>query len=118
MIEFRQPDIIEHFDEYEVAREIILSKDAKISFDKISPETLGLVRLKYLGASIAKFQWIHDSNDTLKARGAAFKNLAEHVIEPIITRVDDAQALETGAELGVHQFQGFLIDDMVAKQVR
>jgi len=118
VIEFRQPDIIEYFDEYEVARDIILSKGAKIAVDQISPDTLGLVRLEYLGASIAKFQWSHDSNDTLKERCAAFKHLAEHGIEPIMTRVDDAQALEMGAELGVHQFQGFLIDDMVAKQSR
>ncbi len=116
VIEFRQPDIIEYFDEYEVARGLILGKGAKIAVDQIVADTLGLVHLEYLGASIAKFQWSDDSKDTLIERAAAVKRMAENEIDPIMTRVDDKIAIELAQDMGVHKFQGFLIDDMVEKQ--
>ena len=118
VVEFRQPNIIEYFDEYEMARGIILAKGAKIAVDQILPDTLGLVHLEYLGASIAKFQWSKDSDDTLKERSKALSYMTEHGIEAIMTRVDESRAMDMGAELGVHRFQGFLIDDMVQEQTK
>lgn len=118
VVEFRQPNIIEYFDEYEVSRGILLAKGAKIAVDQILPDTLGLVHLEYLGASIAKFQWSKDSDDTLKERGKALNYMAEHGIKPIMTRVDESRAMDMGAELGVDNFQGFLIDDMVQGQTK
>jgi len=52
--EFRQADVVEHFDEFEVAKGVIHAMGASIGVDKIFPQTLGLVDLDYIKASYAK----------------------------------------------------------------
>ena len=57
VFEFRQSNIVENFDEFQVARGLIKSKGAHIAVDQIFPQTVGLVDLDYIGASIAKIHW-------------------------------------------------------------
>jgi hypothetical protein len=109
--EFRQADIVEHFDEFEIARGMIHAMGASIGVDKIFPQTLGLVDLDYIGAKYAKVLWRAEAEDILKERGKTFKYMRDCGVEPILIRVDNAKALTVGAELGVETFQGFLIDD-------
>lgn len=52
--EFRQADIVEHFDEFEIARGMIEAMGTSIGVDKIFPQTPGLVDLDYIGAKYAK----------------------------------------------------------------
>ena len=111
--EFRQPNIVEHFDEFEVARGLIKSKGARIVVDRIFPDTLGLVDLDYLGASIAKVHWRAGAGETLQTRAKAIKYITECGVTPVLIRVDNHQALEVGAALGIDTYQGFLIDDMM-----
>jgi len=114
--EFRQPNIVENFDEFLVARGLIHSKGAKIAVDRIFPHTLGLVDLEYIGASIAKVHWRTDAEDVLKERTRAIKYMSECGVEPVLIRVDNAHALEVGADHGITLFQGFLIDDMIKRK--
>jgi hypothetical protein len=114
--EFRQPNIVEHFDEFEVARGLIKGKGARIVVDRIFPDTLGLVDLDYLGASIAKVHWRDGADDALKSRGKAVKYITDCGVLPVLIRCDSPQALEVGAEMGVETFQGFLIDDMMRQR--
>jgi hypothetical protein len=114
--EFRQADIVEHFDEFEVARGMIEAMGASIGVDKIFPQTLGLVDLDYVGAKYAKVLWRADEEAVLRERGKTFKYMADCGLQPILIRVDNAKALTVGAELGVSAFQGFLIDDSMRKR--
>ena len=109
--EFRQPDIVEHFDEFEVARGMIQAMGANIGVDKIFPQTLGLVDLDYIGAKYAKVLWREGAEEILKERGKTFKYVIDCGLQPILIRVDNPHALTVGAELGVDTFQGFLIDN-------
>ncbi len=113
--EFRQADIVEHFDEFEIARGMIEALGAHIGVDKIFPQTLGLVDLDYVGARYAKILWRDGAEEILKERTRTFKYLIECGVRPILIRVDNPRALKFGAELGVQSFQGFLIDDMLRK---
>jgi hypothetical protein len=115
IFEFRQPNIVENFDEFLVARSLIHSSGAKIAVDRIFPHTLGLVDLEYIGASIAKVHWRSDAEETFKQRERALRYLREGGVQPVLIRVDDAHALEVGTEHGITMFQGFLIDDMMKK---
>lgn len=108
--EFRQADIVEHFDEFEVARGMIQAMGASIGVDKIFPQTLGLVDLDYIGAKYAKVLWRDGAADILKERGKTFKYMLDCGLQPILIRVDQQKALTVGADLGVDTFQGFLID--------
>jgi hypothetical protein len=114
--EFRQPNIVENFDEFLVARALIQSKGSKIAVDRIFPHTLGLVDLEYIGASIAKVHWRAEAEDILKERERALKYITECGVQPVLIRVDNARALEVGADHGINLFQGFLIDDMMKKK--
>ncbi len=113
--EFRQADIVEHFDEFEIAPGMIHAMGATIGVDKIFPQTLGLVDLDYIGAKYAKVLWRESSEDVLKERSKTFKYMNECGVEPILIRVDSQRALSAGAELGVSTFQGFFIDDSFKK---
>ncbi len=111
--EFRQHNIVEHFDEFEVARGMLKAKGARIAVDRIFPDTLGLVDLDYLGASLAKVHWRSGADDALKERAKAVKYITECGVIPVMIRVDDHRGLEVGAEMGIETFQGFLIDEMM-----
>lgn len=113
VFEFRQADIVEHFDEFEIARGMIKAMGASIGVDKIFPQTLGLVDLDYIGAKYAKVHWRTGAEDMLRERGKTFKYMRSCGIQPILIRVDTLQALTLGAELGVDMFQGFAIDNLL-----
>jgi hypothetical protein len=113
VFEFRQADIVEHFDEFEIARGMIKAMGANIGVDKIFPQTLGLVDLDYIGAKYAKVHWRAGAEDVLRDRGKTFKYMRACGIQPVLIRVDNMQALALGAELGVDMFQGFAIDNML-----
>ncbi|MGE3476827.1 MAG: hypothetical protein AB7H70_13585 [Rhodospirillaceae bacterium] len=116
VFEFRQADIVEHFDEFEVARGMIKAMGANIGVDKIFPQTLGLVDLDYIGAKYAKVHWRTGAEDLLRERGKTFNYMKSCGIEPILIRVDSAKAIAVGAELGVETFQGFAIDHMLRQK--
>lgn len=114
--EFRQADVVEHFDEFEVAKGVIHAMGASIGVDHIFPQTLGLVDLDYIGAKYAKVHWQPDAIDTLRERRKAFQYMKSCGVEPIMIRVGSGEALKIGAELGVEKFQGFYIDDSLRKK--
>lgn len=115
VFEFRQSNIVENFDEFQVARGLIKSKGATIAVDQIFPQTVGLVDLDYIGASIAKIHWRNGAEDILKERERAVKYLIDCGVLPVLIRVDNERALDVGARMGINLFQGFLIDDLVKK---
>ncbi len=115
VFEFRQSNIVENFDEFQVARGLIKAKGATIAVDQIFPQTVGLVDLDYIGASIAKIHWRNGAEDILKERERAVKYLIDCGVMPVLIRVDNDRALDVGARMGINLFQGFLIDELVKK---
>ncbi|MBM3515327.1 MAG: EAL domain-containing protein [Alphaproteobacteria bacterium] len=113
--EFRQANIVENFDEFQVARGLIKAKGCSIVVDQIFPQTVGLVDLEYIGASMAKIHWRTGSEDILKERKRAIKYMMECNVVPIFVRVDQPRAFEVAADMGITMFQGFLIDEMLKK---
>jgi len=115
VFEFRQSNIVENFDEFQVARGLIKSKGAHIAVDQIFPQTVGLVDLDYIGASIAKIHWRNGAEEILKERERAIKYLIDCNVLPVLIRVDNERALEIGAQMGINMFQGFHIDKLLGK---
>lgn len=116
VFEFRQSNIVEHFDEFQVARGLIKEKGARIAVDQIFPQTVGLVDIDYIGASIAKIHWRQGAEEILNERKRALKYIEDCGVLPILIRVDDPKAFEIGASLGITTFQGFLVDTMLKQQ--
>lgn len=116
VFEFRQSNIVENFDEFQVARGLINSKGAHIAVDQIFPQTVGLVDVDYIGATMAKIHWRNGAEEILKERERAIKYMLDCNVLPILIRVDDERALDVGARMGINMFQGFLIDDMLKEK--
>ena len=112
VFEFRQSNIVENFDEFQVARGLINSKGAHIAVDQIFPQTVGLVDVDYIGATIAKIHWRTGAEEILKEREKAIKYMIDCNVLPVLIRVDNERALVVGERMGINMFQGFLIDDM------
>lgn len=110
VFKFRQSNIVENFDEFQVARGLIRSKGAHIAVDQIFPQTVGLVDLDYIGASIAKIHWRNGAEEILKERERAIKYLIDCNVMPVLIRVDNESAIQTGHRMGINMFHGFLID--------
>jgi hypothetical protein len=113
VFEFRQSNIVEHFDEFQVARGLIKERKARIAVDQIFPQTVGLVDIDYIGASIAKIHWRTGSEEVFNERRRALKYLTECGVLPILIRVDDPKAFEVGAAMGITAFQGFAVDALL-----
>ena len=114
-IEFRQPNIVEYFDEYLTARGLLRAKGVRIAVDQIFPDTLGLVNLEIIGASMAKIHWRDSAVEIFRARRSAFRNILEMDIKLVMTRVDEADAFAVGESMGIRWFQGHLIEDLMKK---
>jgi hypothetical protein len=112
VFEFRQSNIVENFDEFQVARGLIRAKGSHIAVDQIFPQTVGLVDLDFLGASMAKIHWRNGAEEVLYERERAIKSLIDNGVLPVLIRVDQEKALDVGSKLGISMYQGFLIDDM------
>lgn len=116
IFEFRQANIVEHFDEFQTARGLIKDRGARIAVDQIFPQTVGLVDLDYLGASLAKVHWRPGAEEFLNERKRALKYIMDCGVIPILIRVDDPNAVPVGHSLGITAFQGFSIDGRLKEQ--
>ena len=116
IFEFRQANIVEHFDEFQTARGLIKDRGARIAVDQIFPQTVGLVDLDYLGASLAKVHWRPGAEEVLNERKRALKYIMDCGVIPILIRVDDPNAVPVGHALGITAFQGFAIDGRMKDQ--
>ncbi|MBL8643604.1 MAG: EAL domain-containing protein [Rhodospirillaceae bacterium] len=113
VFEFRQANIVENFDEFQVARGLIKSKGATIAVDQIFPQTVGLVDLEYIGATYAKIHWRTGAEEILRERTKAIKYMMECNVTPLLIRVDSERAFEIGAAMGIGIYQGFHVDELI-----
>lgn len=110
--EFRQANVLQQFDEYEVATNLIKSKGGAVAIDAIFPETVGIVNMKRLRADYAKIFWRQGAEQILPNFEEDLAAMQESGTQIIFARVDDETAVELGHDLGINMFQGFYIDDL------
>ncbi len=111
-VEFRQANIMENFDEFQVALGLIKAKGAGIIVDQVFPPTAGLVDLSELSANYCKIHWQDGSEEILRQRKRAIAHMQDSNVTPILVRVDAPRAFEIAEELGINLFQGHLVDEM------
>lgn len=113
--EFRQANVLQQFDEYEVAANLIASRKGSIAIDAVFPETVGIVNMQRLNANYAKIFWRQGAETTLMQFEAEIQALQDNGTKVILARVDDDMGIQVGHDLGITLFQGFHIDDLLAK---
>ena len=114
LFEFRQANIIQNFDEFSVACELIRSRGGKIAVDAIFPETVGLVNLNRLHVEMAKVFWRQSAESVLPKCRDDIHAMQEAGVRFVLARVDDQTAVDIGQELGVTLFQGFYVDRLLS----
>lgn len=115
-IEFRISDILQNYDEFELARNVILDNGGTITIDAVIPQMLDLVNIDRLGARMCKVFWRPGSEATLTGRSKALKTIQDSGTVIVLARAQDKEAIHAGHQLGVHLFQGFFVDDMLARR--
>ena len=113
MFEFRQANIIQNFDEFSVACELIRSRGGTVAVDAIFPETVGLVNLQRLKVEMAKVFWRQNAENVLPNCRDDIRAQQEGGVSFVFARVDDQLAVDIGQELGVSMFQGFYVDQLM-----
>lgn len=111
VFEFKQANIVANYDEFQVGKQLISEAGGQIAVDQIFPQTIGLVDLSFLGATMAKIHWRNGAEEMFVERAKYVKRMIEDGVMPIMIRVDDARAMEIGQEMGITLFQGFHLDD-------
>ncbi len=113
--EFRQEDILGRFDEFQLASDYLRSQGALLAVDGVLPETVGLVDLPRLGASLAKVFWRAHSAPVLRDCAADVREWQRQEIAVVLARVDDEEALATGRAAAITLYQGFALDRRLAR---
>ena len=113
VFEFRQDNILQQFDEFQIAADLITSRGGLIAVDAIYPETVGLVNLHRLHATFAKIFWRPGAEEMLPAPGDEIKKMQDQGLIFIIARLDDEAGIQVGHDLDINVFQGFYVDDLL-----
>jgi|GEM_PF-276674 len=113
IFEFRQSNILQHFDEFAVAAALVEQRKGTIAVDAIFPETLGIVNVDRVGAQFAKIFWRSGADLELDNRAADVQRMLNSGVQPVLARLDDPAGIELAHELGITHFQGFHIDDLL-----
>lgn len=113
VFEFRQDNILQQFDEFEIAADLITSRGGLVAIDAIFPETVGLVNLHRLHATFAKIFWRPGAEEKLPAQGDEIKKMQDQGLIFILARLDDEIGIQIGHDLGINVFQGFYVDKLL-----
>ncbi len=114
--EFRQANVLQQFDEYEVAASLIASRKGSVAIDAVFPETVGIVNMQRLGANYAKIFWRQGAESVLQQFEKEIETLQDQGTRVILARVDDELGVQVGHDLGITLFQGFHIDDLMSNK--
>ena len=113
VLEFRAENILQNFDQFQTAAELIASRGGTVAVDAIIPESLGILDLPRLGAKLAKIFWRPGTENSLPQMKEIIHGMQQRGTVMVLARVDDEAAIKVGHSCGITMFQGFYIDDMV-----
>lgn len=113
VFEFRQVNILQHFEQFGIAANLIRERGGVVAVDAIFPETIGLVNIGRLGAEMAKVFWRPGAEAIIPSLADDIKAMQDTGCMIIMSRVDEDTAVEIGHPLGITMFQGFYVDDLL-----
>jgi len=113
VFEFRQSDILQNYEEFVLACDMIQSRGGTIAIDAIFPETIGIVNMARLNANIAKIFWRAGAEEILPKYKKEILDIQQGGTLLVLARLDDEIGLKTGQALGISMFQGFYVDDLL-----
>ncbi|HEU0117958.1 MAG TPA: hypothetical protein VFR09_04935 [Alphaproteobacteria bacterium] len=114
--ELHRGDLLQDFALTMNAIQVLKKEGFKVAIDSVTPDMVNFINLVGFNTDFIKINVSKDRAEQL-ADPAIRKGLAQIPSNKLIFfRCDNDKALATGLELGVSKFQGWLIDDAVAKR--
>jgi len=120
VIELQKEDIFSNLSSYLFAREFVQTKGYRLCLDGLSMETLQVIDRERLGADIAKIVWHPNLADSGDEVHAILKGLLERdgPEKWILCRCDNREAIDFGRSVGINQFQGRFVENLIAEDGR
>ncbi|MEX0695158.1 MAG: hypothetical protein WD075_11990 [Rhodospirillales bacterium] len=120
VIELQKEDIFSDLAAYLFAREFVQTKGYRVCLDGLAMETLQVIDRERLGADMAKIVWhpnLADGGDEVQA---VLKRLLERDGPDrwILCRCDNREAIDFGRSVGIQQFQGRYVENLIAEDGR
>lgn len=116
VLELRLDDIMADLPAYLFAREYVQQLGFKVLIDNLGAQAMLWVDRQRLGADFLKAVWSPEMGHLLSTPEGDILRRRIHAFGPesiIMSRCDDATAVEAGRALGCVFFQGFYLDDLL-----
>jgi EAL domain-containing protein (putative c-di-GMP-specific phosphodiesterase class I) len=124
MVEFQKMDVFSDIGAFFFSRDTLQDKGFKVCLDSMTPMVMPYINWRDLGLDCVKLYWSSDlksspNKSTSKQehstvikvlQGLSKKEIAQKVI---LAHCNDEEVLRWGQELGIQQFQGWYIDQLL-----
>ncbi|MBK8908658.1 MAG: EAL domain-containing protein [Rhodospirillales bacterium] len=120
LVEIQLVDVLADTEAYRDARDRLRAQGYKVLIDGLNPLTPRFLNIRAIDADYFKIWWSPDSLGQLeRERTRAVARLVEAAgrDKVLLARTDSEQAVRWALGLGIHRFQGYLID-RIAKAMR
>lgn len=120
VIELQKEDIFSDLSSYLFAREFVQTKGYRLCLDGLTMETLQVVDRERLGTDMAKIVW----HPNLVDAGDDIQSMIKRVLDRdgpekwILCRCDNREAIDFGRNVGLEQFQGRFVENLIAEDSR
>jgi len=120
VIELQLFDVFADLGNFTFARSFLRERGYKFCLDATTHMSLPLIDRDKLGFDLVKLLWSEDLGDRLRGpSGNSLRSAADKVGSErlILAHCDSENALEVGESLGISLYQGYLLDEMVARNI-
>ncbi|MFM2044315.1 MAG: hypothetical protein RLY86_2891, partial [Pseudomonadota bacterium] len=114
IVELRAGDVMEHFNEFLVARDYLTRRGAVVAVDALFPQLLDGLSLPDLGIRLAKLHATADDLPDLRRRRDRIAALQQAGVTLVLCRTETEAIHRAGLEVGIRIFQGAIADRAVA----
>lgn len=120
IIELQKVDIFADLGAYLFAREFVQDKGYRVCLDGLTHNTMSMVDREKLGADMLKLVWHPDMVDGGSDMHEKVRTLVKRAnpSRVILCRVDTREAIDFGQSVGIRQFQGHFVENLIAEDGR
>ncbi len=120
VIELQKEDIFSDLSAFLFAREFVQTKGYRLCLDGLTVETLSVIDRERLGTDMAKLVWhpnLVDGGDDVRKTLKSFVD-RDGPEKWILCRCDSREAIDFGRTVGINQFQGRFVENLIAEDGR
>ncbi len=120
VIEVQKEDVFADLAAFLFAREFVQTKGYRLCLDGLTVETLSVIDRERLGTDMAKLVWhpnLVDGGDDVQATLKGFVD-RDGPEKWILCRCDSREAIDFGRKVGINQFQGRFVENLIAEDGR